>query len=60
MIDTEVIENIEIQGKLNLQDIRSFLLNQLNQTNFSSSAKIQRIEMPIDKYHQMVGTAIYK
>ena len=49
MIDTEVIENIEIQGKLNLQNIRSFLLNQLDQTDFSSSAEIQRIEMPIEE-----------
>ena len=54
MIDTEVIENIEIQGKLNLQNIRSFLLNQLDQTDFSSSAEIQRIEMPIEEINKVI------
>jgi len=49
MIDTEVIENIDIQENLNLQDLRSLLLNQLSQLNFSTSSKIHRIEIPIQE-----------
>jgi menaquinone-specific isochorismate synthase len=47
MIDTEVIENIEIQDKFELQNIRNLLLNQLSQSDFSSSLNVQRIEISI-------------
>jgi len=49
MIDTEVIENIDIQNDLNSQELRSSIINLLSQSNFSPSKKIHRIEIPIQE-----------
>jgi len=47
MIDSEIIENIDVQKDLNPQDLRDSLLNQLSQLEYSTSIKIHRIEIPI-------------
>ena len=40
-------ENIDIRKNVDLQDIRSTLLNKLEQLDFSSAAKILRIDIPV-------------
>ena len=44
MIDTEIVD---IQKKFDLENIKSSILNRLNQSDFSSTSKILRIDIPI-------------
>jgi len=47
MIATEITESTDIHEGFNLQDIRSSLLNQLTQIDFTSNSQILRIDIPI-------------